>query len=255
MGISLRLVLCFVALPCAAVAEVIDVELYNPLAPGDTWVYQDQSLNRTTFTVLATTEEIGNQQTQVEQESGGQSPGAEENYTNDENGLRVYRFYYPHLFIQGVGSVDTYIDLSPPMTLAHPTAVLGDLVSSSGTATFTYVGYGSVSLAYQSTGGFTYREEVSVPFGTFNALRLEYTLSVNGTVQSQPVSYVSTSVAWSVPGVGGIKSVTDSPEGSTELDLVSTNLTPVPEPAGTQLGALLALVALASRSGSQRTGK
>lgn len=65
-------------------------------------------------------------------------------------------------------------------------------------------------------------EPVTVPAGAFTAMRVECTHAMKVTVQEFTVSIESTGVVWYAKGVGMVKSLDESAEGSTEIVLVAT---------------------------------
>lgn len=83
-------------------------------------------------------------------------------------------------------------------------------------------------------------EEVSVPAGTFLALRIDSTLRTDSTYGTFDI--VETSSSWNVPGIGSVLISYRNEGGSNTLELVDTNFQYVPEPHQ----GILSLVALSA---------
>jgi len=240
------------ALAAVARADAIDSQIYFPMAPGDEWVWADDSQTQSTDTILATPGQVGGQATLVDQVSGGPYSGSTTDETSDENGIRLYRGTYPNVPVAGYGLVTASLTFTPPVAFVPRTASLGDSFSSAGTATFVYYGLTSFSLPYQSSSHLVGVEPVSVPFGSFSAVRFEWSLSMNGLVGTQYLSLSETETAWLVAGVGPVELELDGPQGVVHEKLVSTNLTPVPEPSTDLLQAAGVATVVLAWWGSRR---
>lgn len=65
-------------------------------------------------------------------------------------------------------------------------------------------------------------EQVTVPAGAFQALRVECNYVLSITVQGMPISVNSSGVNWYAPGVGMVQSTAQSDAGPTRIVLVET---------------------------------
>jgi hypothetical protein len=72
---------------------------------------------------------------------------------------------------------------------------------------------------------------VTVPYGTFDSIRLEFTFSLTGVVNGTTVNETATSIFWLAPQIGIVR---DDEEQFGVLELLSTNIqTPEPGPTPT----------------------
>jgi hypothetical protein len=144
---------------------------YFPIQSGNFWTYQVNGSNVTTM-VLPGTVDVNGAATKAFQDDDGFT-----NYfTNDANGVRFHRQFVPNVFIEGLGTVDVTITLSPPVRLISALSNTAATLNSTGTA-FAMTSTGETASVDYSAGyavqGF---ESITVPKGTFTALRIQGTL-------------------------------------------------------------------------------
>jgi hypothetical protein len=171
--------------------------------------------------------------------------------TSDETGARLHRVSYSDVYMSGMGFIDTRLTLDPALQILSGEVEIEDEITSSGDADLWYEDYGTFSLDYSAVANVVEFEEVTVPYGTFEALRVEWELTISGRIGGQFVSETETATVWLLPGVGELKS-NNSPSGDTiTSELVATTLVPVPEPNARVAGvaALLAISSCVRRRG------
>ena len=184
---------------------------YFPLPVGGTWTYE---LSLDGSTVIA--EVIGtstvNATPVAELDNGG---GGVFSYSNDSSGLRLHRIEteFP----------SSTVTFSPPIVQASATANVGDSLQSSGSATFSVPGSGSFPLSYSATSTIETVEQVIVPAGAYDALRMRFSFTLTGTVNGTPVNDTTTSVLWLAEHVGVVR---DDEGAAGILELTSTTVGP-----------------------------
>ena len=195
--------------------------------PGNakTWVEDGRY---TIQTVLSGTVEVNGIQTTVIEETGGNYPGRRFYYSIDATGYYHHRTFVPNAYLEGVGFADTTGTYSPPVLLSPPILSIGQTINgksglvvqvvtkTQGTASFVYTFEYSYTLV-----GF---ENVTVPLGNFDALKVTSTEKIYGTNYGKSESSTRTGTNWTVHGIGSIKSITTSSDGETRTrELVSIN--------------------------------
>ena len=187
---------------CLAVnAQAFPIVDYMPLSVGNSWTGVEDGESRTDTTVTSDYAYLGY--------GGGawviQSTTGEERYVvNDGLGLGEGGASTPASpdLIYGTRMV-----LNPPFIDLAADAILGETVSSSGTADLT-MGYGSVTLHYKGASTPEAFESVTVPAGTFTALRVAQELTVFGSTPFGYLSSSQTQTLWLAKGIGVVKSET-----------------------------------------------
>jgi parallel beta-helix repeat protein len=186
---------------------------YFPIDSGDFWTYQGDG-HSFTRTVLPGTVTIGGQATKVFQDDNGSI-----NYfSNDSAGIRLHRQFQPDAEIGLRSPVDLEVTFSPPIVLANATMAVGQTVVSNGTATTNKLPrVGVLTLGYSSSFTVQGFENVTVPAGSFEAVKLQGSVNVGGDVVSETL--------YLVKNIGVVKLI-DTSEGITETaELVATNVT------------------------------
>jgi hypothetical protein len=162
---------CLCLTPGLARGLEVDSTLYFPLMPGDHAVFRQNGIDEIASTVLQGSANINGSDTLVAEVQGGEYSGSRTYQTSDQQGLRVHRIFYADLFVPGFGFTDSSITFSPPMKLAESIQSIGVLQHGGGTATLEYEGLGSITLDYTSTSRMVGFEPVSVPHGSYDALK------------------------------------------------------------------------------------
>jgi len=179
-------------------------------------------------TVLPATVEVNGIQTTVVEETGGQTPGARDYYSKDATGYYRHRRFVPNVVIEGVGFADYTGTYSPPFLLLPPILNIGQTITGKSGLVEEYV------TESQGTGTFVYTieysftavevENISVPLGDFNALKIEVTRKIHGTNYGKYYSATINDTYWTVANIGTVKNVMVVTDGETRSrELVSVN--------------------------------
>jgi hypothetical protein len=203
-------------------------EDFFPLYPGTVWRYNSDSVR---MKVLAETALVEGAVTKIVKTTGG----LRDYYTNDAEGVRLHREFQPNVYIPGIGVTDMEVTLIPPMRIAAGKVAIGQTINSSGIArTNDLPVVGVMELSYYSTFTVEASENITVPAGNFDTLRLSGSLWIQG--QGQSLSYNL------AEGVGPVRAVS----GTGTLELSSYTL-------GTHVRILSPEGGEAVRSGDQYT--
>lgn len=206
-----------------AIGETTDD--YLPLSDSNYWVYSVTATGGSftvTIRVLPGFTTINNVQTKALQSTGGPDDGVEY-WTNDINGIRMHGAYVPHTDI-GPGRV--YFE--PPVVYARNTMTINETVKSSGIARFVFDNVGEFILKYASTSTLEKFESVLVPAGRFNAVKVNDTLRIFGSIGTEPYDDTSTGSTWLAKYTGVIKDTYADADGSDVSVLTGTNVKPPP---------------------------
>ena len=190
----------------AAAAHAFPTADYEPLAPGNAWNATEDG-SYANYTVGSPVNFNGYTASAVTRNNGDITY-----MTNDANGIREIGYSLTASTAYGVSAVT--ITLSSPILDLPADATLGATVTSSGTATYDLGPAGSFTLPYavQTTPvGF---ESVTVPAGTFTALKVQQQLTESGTINGKAYNSSTTLTTWYAARVGPVKSVeTDTVNG------------------------------------------
>jgi hypothetical protein len=183
---------------------------FFPVKSGLFWTYQVNGFSFTT-TVLPGTVNINGVAAKAFQDESGFT-----NYfTNDIDGIRFHRQFVPDLFIEGLGVVDVTVTFSPPVKLANAVADIGQTVNSSGTA-FALASTGeTANVGYSASYTVQGFESITVPKGTFTALRIQGTLNIDGDIVSQTM--------YLVRNIGIAKLIESDGVSTVTTELIETN--------------------------------
>ena len=102
--------------------------------------------------------------------------GDAEYWSNDAEGLRMHRLDF-HDPSRGVTD---YLIFSPPVTQLPAEFFIGETVTGTGTATYVYPGIGLFPMNYVWTNQIEALETVTVPLGTYPAVRFASRLRLYG---------------------------------------------------------------------------
>ncbi len=164
-------------------AQVSDAREFFPLQDGNRWTYLKNASTNITETVLPGTVSVNGVPTKRVQSSDGSMSY----YTNDANGVRLHRQFEPDVLYEDGIARDTEITYTPALKFAANQTSVGDVFTGQGTATYVIAGLGTTSLDYELTSEIQPEEQVSVPLGTFVAVRDELTLRLFDPVDGEPI--------------------------------------------------------------------
>jgi parallel beta-helix repeat protein len=189
---------------------------YFPASPGNTWSYQVNGSGSSNMTVLSAPTVINGVATAAYQDS----LGYKEFYTADGNGVRLHGLFMPNVPIQGLGKVNLTLTFSPPVLLANGIADIGQTVVSSGiVSTNKLPRVGVVEFPYSSSFTLVTFDNINVPAGNFDVVRLEGRVEITGQPRSDYVFELA-------DGIGIVRSTTTQLGITETLELVSTNVAP-----------------------------
>jgi hypothetical protein len=142
---------------------------WQPLDEERFWTYELSTGESVSTRVVPGTVKLGGvQTTRVRDETRGTT----DYYASGCTGLRLYRTDKPF-----PGLISRFV-FDRPMEILSATPQEGDVLESRGDVRTTFSGIGTVGLSYQSSAAVQGIESVSVPAGTFDALRLSLTVRV-----------------------------------------------------------------------------
>jgi uncharacterized repeat protein (TIGR01451 family) len=195
---------------------------YFPLAAGNSWTYLENGTDSMTVTVLQDPETVNNVNTTVVEDSDG----SREYFTNDTNGIRLHREYYPSLFVQDVGNVESSVTFSPPIVYAEPVMTLGQPVHSSGTALFTFAGLvpPSVTLNYEAESVAEGFETISLDLGVFRAGKVKTTIQFHGSIGGQEFEMLLIRTNWLADKLGPVQWEDSDGDVTDTAVLTATNI-------------------------------
>jgi hypothetical protein len=195
---------------------------YFPIQAGNSWTYNNSVTGTYTTTVLNGTVLVNGVATVVLQDSDG----LQSYLTNDQNGIRLHRQYEPSVWFDGFGYTSFEVTYNPPMKMVDAEATIGSSINSIGTAITTASGIGTFSFSYSLISSIDGFENVTVPAGSYLAVKSNSTLTISGNVQGTYISETSTSTDWLVKDVGPVKYQESGPDGLEVEVLIATNVVP-----------------------------
>jgi hypothetical protein len=202
---------------------------YFPLSPGAIWKYLKNGKQTVVRKVLSK---------QVKVRGVDTSPleyvdeNVTEYVTNDSNGIFLHREYAPGIYIDGVGRVDIDTTFIPPIKIADGALWIGASYHSSGTARSTVWPMGvRMNFEYAADSAIESVEDVTVPAGTFQAIKTSQNITMSGETLS--------GVRCLVKGIGVVKDVSTNTQGRTAtFELVSmTSLALLTPNGGEEIGS------------------
>ncbi|HEY5291241.1 MAG TPA: fibronectin type III domain-containing protein, partial [Burkholderiales bacterium] len=140
------------------------------------------------------------------------------------NGIREHSQFKSNLYVPGLGFTAVTATFSPPILDAPAIATMGLSITSSGTMNYSIpAALINSDLSYTTSATLEAFETITVPVGTFNAVRVKQSVNLSGFVQGNQVNQSTTGTVWVVSGIGTVKSVALSGDVITRL-LTSTSL-------------------------------
>jgi len=206
---------CFLAslvTPIYADEDVLNAQEYFPLHPGNqaTYIVNDAVLH--TATVPNYTVNVNS----VPTRPIPVFPDLTEYFTNDGNGFRIHREDVPG------GEFGVF---NPPLTITAPQFSVGQTFETSGIDRRTIPGLGVFDLNQNATSRIEAVEPVSVPLGTFTAIRLTVTVRTTGVVLGTPIDQTNTATLWVAQHYGPVRRIdTDPYLGTLDGKLLSVSI-------------------------------
>lgn len=147
--------------------------------------------------------------------------------TFDANGWLRYQEYIGSVYISGYGYTSATSGFAPALSIAPANVTTGSTYTSTGAVTITYTNVTTVTLNYSSTTQIVGFETVSNNAGSqsWSALKVNFSVTMSGTVNGQFLTLSSASTYWLVEGLGVVKAYTPNASGAMETwKLTSTNV-------------------------------
>ncbi|MGE5302769.1 MAG: Ig domain-containing protein, partial [Alphaproteobacteria bacterium] len=190
---------------------------FFPFTPADAWTYR-RVADGAVFTISVADKitVINGVETRMFQYSDGSA----EYYAVNADGIRLYRQYMPSVPIQGLGRVNLTVTFNPPIELVNGVTQIGQAVVSNGTvATNKLPKVGVVQFPYSASFTVMRFDNINVPAGNFDVVRLEGEVEMSGQAPSDFIFELA-------DGIGIVRSTTTQLGITETLELVSTNVAP-----------------------------
>ena len=205
----------------------ISMQSFFPFQPGYEWTYRDESGGIITDyrrVVGRTPVSLDGILTYVWADTSGVS----RYMSNDADGVRRHANGSPG-FVTGIGDVTVTSTYSPPELYVPASVIPGGSATQSGTVTQTFGDGSSSTDPYSQMLRFD-TESVTVPAGTFAAVRVTSQRTISGNV--------STNTFWIVDGMGMVKLQYNDSAGNVQgFSLSSINFAPAPGTGALNLSA------------------
>ena len=251
LGLAAAVVLAAAAAGPAFSQSFDTSEFFTPQL-GDYWLYRLNG-SQDVLLEIVSLETAGGVMTYTSRWTGGPLDQLQSRIRFDpDSGVEALWNFQPSIFIDGVGFVDQRQDFDPPILSAPPVVTIGDVVHTSGALTQTYSN-SQVNVSFDGTYSASYRfaflEPVTVPFGTFQAVRRQIEIEIAVEIPPGQTEEVrATSRDWLVPNLGAVLVEQTFPSRVDLYELVDTNREPVPEPTS----SIQLLAAWAALAGMRR---
>ncbi|MBI2877535.1 MAG: SBBP repeat-containing protein [Candidatus Tectomicrobia bacterium] len=203
--------------PSAAVMTIrnVDVNLadYFPATPGDMWTYQKNGALTVTTKVLPEMVSVNEVETRVFQDS---DDGSKDFYTNDAEGIRLHRLFMTKVLIEGLGRVNITLTFVPPIRMTDRMMETGQTVTSDGVIRTNRLRDRVFEFPYNASFTVQGFDNVTVPAGNFDVVRLQGTLTVLGEPESHTFDMARK--------IGVVKQTTTASGSTKTLELTATNV-------------------------------
>ena len=239
------MVMFLMSLQLLCIGKAFCITPFNlfPLSPNNYWQYQYGIDTQRTDTIsISGSKMINAVQTYNLVGTNSIWSGIEHTYlTNDANGLRIHGEYLTEEYeIQPNDWSDIDATYSPPIIVLPPTLTIGGTATSSGKVNVNVIGLDrNYSLSYNASSKAVGYETITVPGGTYTALKVIISRTVTGTIEGGKINDNQNRTLWLVEGKGLIR-VNEYRDNvfQSDLKLISTNVQPSPAPICDLPGAL-----------------
>ncbi|NOQ46021.1 MAG: hypothetical protein GQ559_05030 [Desulfobulbaceae bacterium] len=206
------IILITLLLGAPAYAQQFIMAPYLPLYPDNWWKYTTNGTDTYVEKVLPEQVVVNSVVTRVLD----CSDGSKHYLTNDSSGIRLHKLDDP----EGTAT------FMPPVVISPSISTLGQSVNSNGTARLYIPSASTFDFNYSASSSALTVETVSVPYGTFEALKIKNTLRIVGSIYGVTIDESSIGYSWYVRDIGIIK-IAGQYNGKTIEDvlvLTDTNL-------------------------------
>ena len=188
---------------------------YLPLVSGTVWQFLVDGQHEVTREVFGKKTNVNGISTSVVKYI---DENIKEYYTADSNGVLLHRQYQPNVYVQGVGWVNIDVTFDPPINFSG--TVVGGTFRSQGAARTKVSSRGTYDFGYTADTTIEATENISVPAGNFDTIRVRGSI----TLLSPYGSYTTSSTRYLAAGIGIVKNVSTDTQGTTSTaELVYTN--------------------------------
>jgi hypothetical protein len=170
--------------PNTAVLRIGDNDFLSadffPATPADTWTYQRvEDATTVKITVLPETILVNEVEVSVFKNSEDRS---QEFFSIDADGIKLHRLFVPKVWIEGLGTINLTVTFDPPVQLANAVTEIGQTAESSGFIRTNRLprGVGELVLPYSASFTFEAIDNITVPGGNFDVMRLQGTIDIAG---------------------------------------------------------------------------
>lgn len=188
------------------ISSTIPVELFFPLVDGDTWTFSTNE-GEVHLTAGPGSRIINGIVTNILSESRDEA----RSYYTINNGLQLH----------GFESIEGSMFLSPAMTILPNNGDFNQAVSGGGTIRMSLPGFPDLNLTYSSSSNVTSVEVVTVPAGTFRAIRVRHILTITGVVNGRWLYLVEDTQTWLAKNIGTVKETNTIDNDTSTYELTS----------------------------------
>ena len=207
--------------PISAVLHIADNDFLSadffPATPADTWTYQRvEDATTVKITVLPETVLFNEVEVSVFKNSEDRS---QEFFSIDADGIKLHRLFVPKVWIEGLGTINLTVTFDPPVQLANAVTEIGQTAESSGFIRTNRLprGVGELVLPYSASFTFEAIDNITVPGGNFDVMRLQGTIDIAGQA---PVMFTFDLAK----GIGIVRSTTSLFGETATLELVDAKV-------------------------------
>lgn len=181
-------------LPASAELTISNADIltrnYFPLTPGIKWQYLANGSSHLLFEVPFESVSINKVKTRTVKTG---IYGRKYYYSNDSQGIRLHRLYFPKIRIYGHFK-RLSLTASPPVLLAAENAEAGQTFYSEGNLREVIPDIGSGLARYTATYTVLGDDTITVPAGTGNVIKLQGSIIVNGQTLVSQTLYLAKNV-------------------------------------------------------------
>jgi len=174
--------------------------VYLPNSANSSWYYNNSS----DATVFSGSKRVGGDSLDVL----NYPTNGKEYYFTDSNTVGLRGFYSPYIYVRGVGTFSADFVFDKNLVLWQQGLAEGGTttINTQGTVNISPT-YGVRSIDVSGTSTFNGVESVTVPYGTFEAARIRFTLNISATIEGAQISIPWKGEMWLVEGFGIVKRI------------------------------------------------
>jgi len=193
----------------------VDMTQYFPLAQGSEWQYLANGLYPFSCQIPFSFLVVNHAKTQS---LICQGDGSKQNYSNDAQGIRLHRIFYPKLQIPRLGARKATLIANPPIVMSEANALIGQSFYTDGEFRASIAGLGIASIPFSATHTVQGYDTITLPAGSFEVIVVEGSISIGGQSPLVQVYYLA-------QGIGIVRQDTPNSTPPVSAELVSSNAT------------------------------